>query len=70
MNHTSLDPKGYEFTDANGKQWKLVTEGTWKDWLVYKHPDGQWVSGRKATGKDWLNVARAMSLTIHPASSK
>lgn len=47
------DPPGIEFFDmASGRQMKLVADGIWKGWIAYKHPDGQWVSLRKAEADD------------------
>lgn len=43
-------PTGLEWTDMNtGRSEMLVTEGIWADWILYKHPDGQWVSLQKVT---------------------
>jgi hypothetical protein len=61
------EPKGYKFYSGTRKQdMMLVFEGPWKDWLVYKHPDGQWVSLRKATERDLSEISRAVA-TIHHA---
>lgn len=47
------DPPGIEFYDqVSGRVMKLVTGGHFIGWIVYKHPDGQWVSLRKATDDD------------------
>lgn len=34
-------------------------------WICYRHPDGQWVTLRKATQSDIYELAAAMSATIH-----
>jgi hypothetical protein len=31
---------------------RYVTEGPYEGWLCFKHPDGQWVTLRKATDDD------------------
>ena len=54
MTTEHFEPKGWTFfVQASDREMKLVYEGTWKDWIVFKHPDGQWVSLRKATKDDW-----------------
>lgn len=66
LNAEGAEPKGYGFYDGKSKRFmRLVYEGPWKDWIVYKHPDGQWVSLRKATNDDWHALAQAMSATLH-----
>ena len=43
----------YEFYDQASERQMLLKK--WHDdnlWLFYKHPDGQWVSLRKATDDD------------------
>jgi hypothetical protein len=41
----------------------LVTEGPHKDWICYQHPDGQWVTLRKATPADLEALAPLMAAT-------
>ena len=54
------DPLGILFVDLLSRQeMKLVTEGPMKGWIVYKHPDGQWVTLRKATQKDLGKLVNA-----------
>jgi hypothetical protein len=66
MNQTCENPKGYEFYDIKSQRiMMIIYEGEWKDWIAYKHPDGQWVSLRKATNDDWHKLARAMSKALH-----
>lgn len=57
----SYEPKGVRFYDAaSDREMLLVTEeGPQKDWICWRHPDGQWVTLRKATEKDRLSLARA-----------
>lgn len=53
MAKTIYQPDGIDFYDAaSGRLLKLVTAGPWRGWLAYLHPDGQWVSLRKATLED------------------
>ena len=42
---------------------KYVTAGPFEGWIVFKHPDGQWVTLREATqddldviGNAWLGI--------------
>ena len=49
----TYEPEGIRFFDkASDRYMLLVTEGHAKGWIHYKHPDGQWVSLRKATDED------------------
>lgn len=57
-------PSGVEFYDAaSGRTMMFVDDAEpqkgWRGWLLYKHPDGQWVSLRKATLADLLMLAQA-----------
>jgi hypothetical protein len=59
------EPKGYPFFDANsGRHCKLVAADEprkeLRGWLVWKHPDGQWVTWRKATADDHRRITRAI----------
>lgn len=50
MSNDFIDPPGVEFFDTlSQRQMKLVTDGSWAGWIVYKHPDGQWVTLRRLT---------------------
>lgn len=60
-----FDPKGYTFTDAKLGEMLLVFEGTWKGWLCRRHPDGQWVTTRRATQEDWAALGAAISQAHH-----
>ena len=57
----AYEPKGIEFYDAiSGRQMLLVAEGeSFAGWLCYRHPDGQWVSLRKATNEDRAKLESA-----------
>lgn len=62
----AFEPKGYRFSDLNSKrEMMLVSEGEWNGWLVYRHPDGQWVTLRKATEEDIHKLSQAMVLAHH-----
>ena len=59
---SKIDPPGIEFYDAaTGKHCKLVTGDStpFSGWIVYKHPDGQWVTWRKATADDIARIEHA-----------
>ena len=61
---SQTDPVGLEFFDnATKKRMKYVypdyphwTAG----WILYKHPDGQWVTLRKATYADVGRISQAV----------
>ena len=64
---TYYDPPGIAFFDkASRRVMKLVTDGQFKDWIVYKHPEGQWVSLRKATEDDLKRLKTAGNDTGRP----
>lgn len=50
----SFEPIGIKFQDDLSREYLVVTEGSFKDWLCYKHPDGQWVTLRKLTQDEVL----------------
>lgn len=61
-----VDPPGTSFFDANtGRNMRLVTAGEWKGWIVYRHPDGGWVSLRRATQDDLARINDAVSAAFH-----
>lgn len=63
---TPHEPKGTRFySQALSKEMMLVNEGPWAGWLAYKHPDGQWVSFRKATQADHHELGDAISKAHH-----
>lgn len=58
----AYEPKGVKFFDkATDREMLLVADDSpnWSGWLCYRHPDGQWVSLRKATKDDHDRVASA-----------
>lgn len=62
----SYEPKGIKFYDkGSSREMMFVYEGEWADWIFYKHPDGQWVSLRKATDEDQLAIDNAVSRAYH-----
>ena len=34
-------------------------------WILYRHPDGQWVTLRKATDADVMEMSQAVSASFH-----
>ncbi len=63
-----FEPKGTQFWDqASGRQMMLVLEGPSSGWIVYKHPDGQWVALREATLDD-LRVFSAVIIAAYHSS--
>lgn len=59
----NYEPKGVRFTDKRRGEMLLVQEPgyTFDGWLCYRHPDGQWVSLRKATNEDYAVLGAAPS---------
>ena len=58
----AYDPPGIEFYDPwTGRTVKYITRGPVHTvgWLVWKHPDGQWVTQCKATDDDLVRLAKA-----------
>lgn len=43
------NPEGPEYFGTSGRHYKFCTEGHAVGWVLYKHPDGQWVTLRKMT---------------------
>ncbi len=60
-------PKGTTFYDyASGRNLLLVLDGSgWDGWLAYQHPDGQWVSLRKASEDDLHAINHAVVVGHH-----
>ena len=59
------EPKGHKFYDAKKGEMMLIYDGGWKGWLAYRHPDGQWVTMRKATSEDLHSLGLAIPKTNH-----
>lgn len=56
----TYEPEGIRFYDgATGREMLLVADGSpsFAGWLCYRHPDGQWVTLRKATAEDRAAVS-------------
>jgi len=54
------DVVGIEFMEIRtNRLMKYVTAGPFYGWLVFKHPNGQWVSLRKATQDDLDDIGKA-----------
>lgn len=62
------DPPGLNF-EANGRQMKYCypdcPRESLRGWLLYKHPDGQWVTLRKATETDIAAINEAVVSAHH-----
>ena len=54
------EPKGKRFNDR-GREMLLVEEGPWLGWICCRHPDGQWVTLRRATTEDRQIIQRFIS---------
>jgi hypothetical protein len=66
---TQPEPIGIEFYDAQSqRQMKYVypdSKHHTAGWLLYRHPDGQWVTLRKATEIDVACITEAVVLGHH-----
>lgn len=65
---TAYEPKGTKFYSQSRKQeMMLVNEpgASWDGWICYRHPDGQWVSLRKATKEDRAELDNAIVKAHH-----
>jgi len=54
--------------EANGKEMMYCYPDSQHElagWLLYRHPDGQWVTLRKATQQDIHAMSRAVSASFH-----
>lgn len=54
--------------EANGKEMMYCYPDSKHDlagWILYRHPDGQWVTLRKATDQGILAMSRAVSKQFH-----
>jgi len=59
-------PIGKQFYDAASERHMiLVEEGSWRGWLAYQHPDGQWASLRVATEEDLAVIEAANKTEVH-----
>ena len=58
-----MDTRFYD--SASNREMALIGEGSYKGWIVYKHPDGQWVTLRKATEADHSAIRRAIVEAHH-----
>lgn len=56
-----FEPAGIRFFDAvRQREMLLVADGEpYAGWICYRHPDGQWVTFRKATPEDIEALAEA-----------
>ena len=50
-----------EFFDAASERFmRLMYDGPYAGWIFFRHPDGQWVSLRKATDDDMDRINGAV----------
>lgn len=75
MDRAHFDLPGIEFYDANsGRTMKYVypseKAGKHSGWIWFRHPDGQWVTLRKATGDDIAKFNSAVIAAHHSEESK
>jgi hypothetical protein len=68
MSNINYEPSGFQFYDlASAREMKWVfgdRQENLNDWLVYKHPDGQWVTLRKITEADKKAMIAAAPIAI------
>ena len=65
---THYEPKGIKFYSQSRKQDMMfcTEEGhSFYQWILYRHPDGQWVSLRKATAQDRQQLSAALIKSYH-----
>ena len=64
----NYEPRGTRFY-AEGKEMMLVQDDEPRKemhcWLLYRHPDGQWVTLRKATDADVATISAALVRSHH-----
>lgn len=59
------EPPGVRFVDLrSGREMILVDHGPWAGWIVYRHPEGRWVSLREATRADRDALADAPTALV------
>jgi hypothetical protein len=54
--------------EANGKEMMYCYPDSQHElagWILYRHPDGQWVTLRKATDEDTRRMSQAVSRCFH-----
>ena len=65
---SNYDPKGLQFV-SNGREMMYCypdcERESLRGWLLYKHPDGQWVTLRKATDTDMATINAAVVYGHH-----
>jgi hypothetical protein len=68
------DRSGLEFYDATTRRTMKYmypdTDHWTAGWLLYKHPDGQWVTYRKATDADIASMNEAVVKAHHFPTEK
>jgi hypothetical protein len=59
----NAEPQGIRFYDVARQNHMLLLDDAHhplNGWLCYKHPDGKWVSLRKATDNDHIQITRML----------
>ena len=67
-NQAQYEPPGVKFySQSMNREMKLVKDAgrPWDGWLVWKHPDGHWVSLRLATKADLAELDNAIVSARH-----
>lgn len=59
-----LNPGPRSAGDSHGTTCMVFTNGPWKGWICYKHPDGQWVSRREADKEDLLALLDKLAVEV------
>lgn len=44
------------YDQCSQREMKLMMSGPYEGWLVYRHPDGQWVTLREATFEEKMRL--------------
>jgi hypothetical protein len=65
----TFDPPGLRFFDQASNRWMKYfypdSSHGYAGWICYKHPEGQWVTLRKATEDDLRRINKAVVEAHH-----
>jgi hypothetical protein len=61
----NFEPTGVKWKSDRGTEFMLVTSGNYKDWVLYRHPDGQWVTSHKPSEIDRLAILDELNVLRH-----
>ena len=56
---------GVKWKSERGTEFILVTSGPHKDWVCYRHPDGQWVTSHEPSSIDRLKILDELKALQH-----